>query len=258
MEREVIEMSHAEVDRLELIGMVSARRLLQREAAVRSGLSVRRVKRLVSRYRELGASGLVSGHGGKVPNHAFAAAFRQSVLELVKEQHADSGPTLAGEKLWEREGCRVSSETLRQWMIEADLWRPRRRRAARIHPRRERRARLGELVQVDGSPHDWFEGRSGRCTLIVFIDDATSRLQALRFVSAETTEACIGSVTLLGNGRELACRVLREGEAPAPIADEKSVQAAVERARAKQARRPTWKPPADHPWRRPIIQSPSS
>ena len=102
MERGVIQMSHAEVERLELIGLVSASRLLQRSAAVRLGLSVRQVKRLVSRYRKLGAAGLVSGHGGKVPNNAFAAAFRHSIVELVKEQHADFGPTLARGKLWER------------------------------------------------------------------------------------------------------------------------------------------------------------
>ena len=114
---------------------------------------------------------------------------RQAVLALVREHYADFGPTLACEKLAERHGHCLSVETLRQWMIAAGLWAPKRRKQARIHQRRPRRPCLGELVQIDGSPHDWFEGRGPRCTLIVFIDDATSRLLALRFAPAETTRA---------------------------------------------------------------------
>ena len=107
----------------------------------------------------------------------------------MKERYADFGPTLACEKLTEVHGYRLSAETLRQWMMAEGLWKVKSRRRLRIHQRRVRRAGFGELIQIDGSPHAWFEDRGGRCTLIVFIDDATSRLLYLRFVPAETTQA---------------------------------------------------------------------
>ena len=96
----------------------------------------------------------------------------------------DFEPTLAAEKLCERDGHRISGETLRRWMIADGLWQPRQRRPARIHQRRPWRPCRGDLVQVDGSPHDWFEDRGPRCTLIMFIDDATGELMALRFAVA--------------------------------------------------------------------------
>lgn len=182
-------MSHKEVDRLELIQAVASKHLRQAEAAQRLGLSVRQVKRLVRRYREHGATGLLSGHRGRRPNNAIAEAVRQEVLALVKTHYTDFGPTLACEKLAERHGHHLSVETLRKWMVADGLWQPKQRKQARIHQRRPRRPCLGELVQIDGSPHDWFEARGPRCTLIVFIDDATGRLMALRFVPAETTQA---------------------------------------------------------------------
>ena len=97
-------------------------------------------------------------------------------------------------------------EALGKWMAEDGLWRPKRRREARVHQSRPRRARVGELVQVDGSPHDWFEGRGPRCSLIVFIDDATSRLLALRFFRSETTQACMETLRnhLAEHGRPVA------------------------------------------------------
>src|SRR5690606_23909040 len=99
----------------------------------------------------------------------------------------DFGPTLACEKLAECHSLAVSVETVRQWMIAAELWRVKPRHERRAFPRRERRARVGELVQIDGSDHKWFEDRGERCTLIVFIDDASGKLMYLRFVPAETT-----------------------------------------------------------------------
>ena len=108
-------------------------------------------------------------------------------MGLVHERYADFGPTLACEKLVEQHGYRLSVETLRQWMIAEGLWKPKKRKAAR--KKRPRRPCPGELVQIDGSPHDWFEGRGPCCTLIVFIDDATSKLMVLHFVPAETTWA---------------------------------------------------------------------
>lgn len=199
-------MSHKEVDRLEVIQAVAGRRLRQREAARQLGLSIRQVKRLVARYRAEGASGLVSRHRGRRPGNAISAAIRQEILEIVQTHYADFGPTLACEKLAERHGHKVSAETLRQWMIADGLWQPKRRRQARIHQRRPRRPCRGELVQIDGSPHDWFEGRGPRCTLIVFIDDATSELMALSFFPAETTQAYMETLEgyLQQHGRPVA------------------------------------------------------
>ena len=178
-----------EVDRLGVIREVAGKRLRQREAGERMGLSVRQVKRLLRRYRELGARGLISGHRGRKANNAIAPEVRAEILGVVRERYWDFGPTLAHEKLTEVHGYGVSVETLRQWMAVEGLWRTRKRRGMRVHQSRPRRSALGELVQIDGSPHRWFEDRGPSCTLIVFIDDATSRLMALRLVEAETTEA---------------------------------------------------------------------
>ena len=182
-------LSAKEADRAALIGEVSAGRLRQRAAAERLGIGVRQVKRLVRRYREGGAAGLVSGHRGRRPNNAIGDGVRREVLELVRERYRDFGPTFASEKLQEEHGHRLSAETLRKWMMEDGLWRAKARREIREHPSRPRRESLGDLVQIDGSPHDWFEGRGPRCTLIVYVDDATSRLLATGFFAAETTEA---------------------------------------------------------------------
>lgn len=199
-------MSQKEVDRLEVIQSVASGRLRQVDAARQLGLSKRQVKRLVSRYRASGAAGLVSRHRGRRPNNAIADAVRDAALEAVRTHYHDFGPTLAHEKLLERHGYEFSVETLRQWMIADGLWQPKRRRQARIHQRRPRRPCYGELIQIDGSPHDWFEGRGEPCCLIVFIDDATSQLMALKFVPAETTQAYLELLRgyLDGYGRPVA------------------------------------------------------
>ncbi len=199
-------MSYKEADRVGLIRAVVEKRLRQREAAKRLGIGVRQVKRLVRRYRSDGPAGLVSGHRGKRPNNAIDAGVRREVLDLVRERYADFGPTLACEKLVEEHGWRVSAETLRQWMMAEGLWRSKARRAVRVHPRRPRRACVGDLVQIDGSPHDWFEGRGPACTLIVYVDDATTRLLATGFFPSETTEAYMSTTRahLAACGRPVA------------------------------------------------------
>lgn len=189
MPEEMLTMSHQELDRLEIVRAISRRQMTQKEAARRLQLSVRQVKRLVRRYREEKAVGLISRHRGKRPNNAIPAAVRGEAVSLLKQHYADFSPTFAHEKLTEHHGLPFSVETLRQWMMAEGLWAAKTRKAARIHPSRSRRPCCGELVQIDGSPHDWFEGRAPQCTLIVFIDDATSRLLALRFAPAETTQA---------------------------------------------------------------------
>jgi transposase len=182
-------MSQKEVDRLVVIQATVRKQMRQSDAAGQLGLSIRQTKRLVKRYRQDGAAGLVSGHRGKQPNNRIADAVRNEAMRLLHRHYVDFAPTFAHEKLTEVHRLTFSVETLRQWMITDGIWQPRQRKRTHVHQRRPRRPCLGELVQIDGSPHDWFEGRGERCTLIVFIDDATSRLMALRFVPSETTQA---------------------------------------------------------------------
>jgi len=199
-------LNMGEADRAAVIAQVAEKRLKQREAAERLGLSVRQVKRLLARYRTGGSAGLVSGHRGKRSNNAITAATRRAALELVREHYADFGPTFACEKLVEDHGYRLSAETLRKWMIADGLWHPKARRAVRAHPRRPRRECVGDLVQIDGSPHAWFEDRAPECVLIAYVDDATTRLLALGFFAAETTEAYLQTTRahLAAHGRPVA------------------------------------------------------
>jgi transposase len=190
MEGEVIAMSKKELTRLDIVQRVAGKQLRQAEAARRLSLTERQVKRLVRAWREQGAQGLVSKRRGS--NHSLDAAFKAQVLDALRSRYPGFGPTLAGEYL-RAEDMQVSKETLRNWMIQAGLWQARKQRG-RAHPPRPRRPRLGELVQIDGSPHDWFEGRGPRCTLIAFIDDATSQVMAACFTRAETTQDYLNGI----------------------------------------------------------------
>ena len=188
-------MSKRELDRLELIGRIERKELSVISAAERMGLSRSQVHRLMRAYRERGAAALISARRGKpsnrtLPDHQreLAVAKRRGyVLGLVRQEYHDFGPTLAAEKLVERHDVTVSRETLRQWMIEDGLWQNRTERKKRVQQPRQRRARFGELVQIDGSLHWWFEGRGPKCALLVFIDDATGRILHLRFCPSEST-----------------------------------------------------------------------
>jgi hypothetical protein len=153
------------------------------------GRSERQVWRLLKAFRSAGAAGLVSKKRGRPSNRKTAAAVRTAALGIVRQNYADFGPTLAAEKLAAEHGFAFSNETLRKWMIEDGLWRDRKQRQKRVHQPRPRRECIGELVQVDGSEHWWFEDRGPQCTLLVFVDDATSRLMHLQFVESESTFA---------------------------------------------------------------------
>lgn len=206
MAGESITMSKREIDRLGIIQAVVDKQVRQADAARQLGVSARQVKRLVRRYRDDGAAGLVSRHRGRSPNNTIAAATRDAIMTLIREHYADFGPTLACEKLKERHGHCLSAETLRQWMITEGLWQPRQRKQARVHQRRPRRPCRGDLVQIDGSLHAWFEDRGDVCSLIVFIDDATSELLALHFAPAESTRAYMETLAgyLNRHGRPVA------------------------------------------------------
>jgi hypothetical protein len=184
--QEALTMSTQELNRLEIIGRVVERRLTQRKAAEQLDLSLRQVQRLCRSLRRAGPTGLISRKRGRPSNNRFSAAYRERVMDLVRAHYSDFGPTLACEKLTEFHGVAVSIETLRKWMIQAELWVPRSRRRSRPYQPRRRRSCLGELVQIDGCEHAWFEDRGPKCTLLVYVDDATSRLMELRFVESES------------------------------------------------------------------------
>jgi transposase len=224
MAAEGLWMSIVERGRSHLIRRTREKQLSQRQASECLGIGVRQFKRLVRSWKQHGDAGLVSRQRGRSSNNRLAAGQRERIAELLRDKYADFGPTLAVEKLLEREAIAVSAETVRQMQIDMGVWRPKRRRAKRVFQLRERRPRFGELIQIDGSPHAWFEDRGPRCTLIVFIDDATSRLTALQFapsgddpgVSDGIAEPCSGARLpagiLLGPARHLPGQCEGRGE----------------------------------------------
>jgi transposase len=183
---ETVNMSTKEISRLEVIQKVKEKRMSQKEAGVILGLGVRQIKRLLKKYRQQGAAGLISKHRGRQGNHCLKEEVKKKALDALKNKYKGFGPTLAHEKLEEKEKLKLSVESVRQLMIAEELWKPRKIKKVIVHPLRERRACLGELVQIDGSPHDWFEGRAAACVLLVFIDDATGRLLQLQFAESES------------------------------------------------------------------------
>lgn len=181
-------MSKNEIGRLEVVRRVIDGVISQRHAAELLGVTARQMRRLQRGYEAAGASALVSKKWGRPSNRRIDAVVKQTVLNELRTRYRGFGPTLAAEYL-AQDGHAISKETLRHWMSEAGLWRVAQGRRQAVHPPRLRRPQLGELVQIDGSPHDWFEGRGPRCTLIAFIDDATSRVMAAGFVPVECSQA---------------------------------------------------------------------
>ena len=182
----LLEMSAKELSRLEVMQRVTRKQMSQREAGRILSLSVRQIKRLLRAYRQEGAAGLVSKHRGRTANNRLSEEVKRKALNLLKTKYQGFGPSLAHEKLVEREKLKLSDESVRRLMIAEGLWKARKAKKVVIHQLRERRACFGELVQIDGSPHDWFEGRAPACVLLVFIDDATGQLVQLLFVESES------------------------------------------------------------------------
>lgn len=178
-------MSKKELDKLQIIQAVLTKQITQKNAAKILGLkSDRQVRNLLVRYKKFGVHGLTSKLRGKKSNRSYSTEFKDKILNLIRENYPDFGPTFASEKLSNIHNLKISDETLRKWMIEADLWRSRRKKIC-IHPLRSRREFFGELIQIDGSFHPWFEDRADKCVLIVFIDDATSKITSLYFCKTE-------------------------------------------------------------------------
>jgi transposase len=183
---ELLTMSNQEITRLEAMQRIKDKRLTQKAAAQMLKISVRQVKRLYRAYKARGAKGLVSARRGKPSNNHLDEQVEQQALNLLKERYTDFGPTLAHEKLSEVHSITMSRESVRKLMIAEGMWKPKRAKKPPVHQMRERRACFGELVQIDGSDHTWFEERGSRCTLLVYIDDATGQLLELWFVPDET------------------------------------------------------------------------
>jgi len=179
-------MSERDLRRIEVLSDVRAGRRTVAAAAAVLSISERQAYRLLARYDADGGGGLIHKARGRTSNRSRNEGIRKYAVELVKTRYADFGPTLATEVLLDRHQLQIGRETLRRWMMAEGVWLSRKQRRSFHQPRLRRECR-GELVQIDGSEHRWFEDRGDRCTLLVFIDDATSSLMQLRFVSGEST-----------------------------------------------------------------------
>lgn len=205
MEEERISLSQRERDRLKVLHEVEQGHLKQVEAAQRLRLTDRHIRRLLARLRREGDRGLVHRLRGRLSNRKIPPALQRRTLRQLRQAcYTGFGPTLAAEHLWQQ-GFRASRETLRKWMTQAGLWRPRRQRVKSIHFWRPRRPAFGELVMMDSSPFRWLEERGPTCHLIALIDDATSRVWG-RFVEHDSSEENLRTLGgwLERHGRPLA------------------------------------------------------
>ncbi len=216
-------MSRKERERLKILARVKRGELNLKQAAELSQLGYRQCRRLYKRLREQGDSGLVHRSRGRPSNRGHAAEFKQAVLARYQERYPDFGPTLAAEKL-AADGYKLDHETLRGWLVQARLWRKRRKRSGH-RSWRERRAHFGELVQMDGSHHEWFEKRADRCCLMKLIDDATSK----RRVLLSEQETIFSAMELLWQWIE------HYGIPQALYTDKKNVYVVDEKTRARAA-----------------------
>ncbi len=184
-ERDIIVMSIGDVRRLKAVQASIDGYVTQKTAAAILGLSERQVRRLVRDVRERGDRGIIHALRGRPSNRRIPEETREEVLSLYQGRYPDFGPTLAREKLLERDGIRISDETLRRWLVEAGIWKKKRKRSG-FRQWRPRRECFGQMVQMDGSHHDWLEGRGPKLVLMGYIDDATNRVYG-RFYEYEGT-----------------------------------------------------------------------
>jgi len=174
-----------ELRKLYVIRKVLDKEIWQEKASEILSLSSRQIRRIIKRVRLEGDKGVIHKSRGRPSNRRISDEIRKEVIQLYRSEYGDFGPTLAAEKLEERQGVKVKEETLRLWLIESGDWKKRRKR--RGHRRwRERKHHFGEMVQMDGSHHDWFEGRGAGCVLMGYIDDATGKVFG-RFYDYEGT-----------------------------------------------------------------------
>ena len=190
-------MSERELKRAAVFARVAEKAWTLVQGAERAGVSYRQAKRLWKRYRVEGSAGIVHGNVGRASNRAKPKSLRRRVLRLIREKYGGEpgqrfGPTLAVEHLAQEDGIEIGVETLRGWMLEEGLW-SRERRGRAHRQRRERKAHFGELVQMDGSFHEWLEGRGPRGCLMNMVDDATGTTWC-RMGEQETIWAAVGAL----------------------------------------------------------------
>lgn len=181
-------MSIREIERVEAAGQLVEKLIQEKEAALKLSLSTRQVRRLKRTFKNEGRVGLAHKNRGRPSHNCLSSKIKERIKKIVTNKYPDFGPTLASEKLRDNHNLDYSKETIRQIMIQGHIWKPKKQRA---HHRawRERKECLGEMIQFDGSDHDWFEGRNKRrkkCTLLAHIDDATGRLMQATFTKSES------------------------------------------------------------------------
>lgn len=203
--KDTLAMSMKEIDKLKILHQVIKKQLKQRQAGRQLDLSTRQIRRLCNRIRREGNTGVIHRLRGQPSNHQLDAGVLEEAIDYVKTRYKDFGPTYANEKINGIHKIDLSTGTLRRGMIEAGLWKPR-QQGVQHRVWRERRPCVGELVQLDGSDHDWFEGRGPRCVLLIFIDDATSRILYGEFITVENTVNLLAATKsyLLSHGRPLS------------------------------------------------------
>ena len=177
LDKRILQMSNKEIDRVGVVKLVESKKLSQKAGAKQLSICSRQMRRLQKRYREHGNLGLVSSKRGSSNNNQLPEAVQLKIVALIQDNYADFGPTLAQEKWVELHQLTPCVETVRAIMIKHHLWKAKPVKTKRVFQLRPRRARFGELIQIDGSPHDWFEGRSDKCTLIVFIGEFNIQVQ---------------------------------------------------------------------------------
>lgn len=182
-----VSMSEKELYRLQELQKAHEKRQTLIQAAENLGLSLRQVKRLSKRIKEEGPGGIISRKVGKPSNHQLARGLGELVMGIIVERYSDFGPTLAHEYLVEKHPVSLSVSSVRNLMIREGVWATKSRRKKKVFQLRPRRPREGELIQVDGSDEHWFEDRGPRCSLLSYVDDATSKIQLLRLVKSENT-----------------------------------------------------------------------
>jgi len=188
-----VTLSNKGKDRIPIFEKLIRGEINNETAAKMSGLSIRQCKRIKKEYKILGIMALVHKNQGKESNNSIPKDTIELAIKLIKEKYHDFGPTFALEKLQEKHEINFSVETLRKAMIANHLWKGKTRRKAHIHQPRTRREAEGELIQLDGSEHLWFESRGSMCTLIAYIDDATSKIVHAEFFQSESTWAYFNS-----------------------------------------------------------------
>lgn len=210
--KEQLTMSNKDIDRLKVLHSVMNNKLTWNQAANQLSLSKRHIGRLLVRVKSEGNKGIIHKLRGKPSNNRFDQQLIDTAINLVKTRYPDFGPSFANEKLLELHKITISTSTLRKAMIKTDSWHPRKQKT-KHRQWRQRRSCVGELVQLDGSDHDWFEGRGPRCVLLIFIDDATSRILYGQFVTVENTFNLMSATKqyLLKNNRPIAIYVDKDG-----------------------------------------------